>query len=35
MLDSNVLKRQFNQLYTLSTPQISKMSMKLFSSSQG
>ena len=35
MLDSNVLKRQFNQLSTLSTPQISKMSMKLFSSSQG
>ena len=35
MLDSYVLKRQFNQHYTLSTPQISKMSMKLFSSSQG
>lgn len=34
MLDSYVLKRQFNQHYTLSTPQISKMSMKLFSSSQ-
>ena len=30
-----MLKRQFNQHYTLSTPQISKMSMKLFSSSQG
>ena len=35
MLDSYVLKRQFNQHYTLSTPQISKMSMKLFSLSQG
>lgn len=35
MLDSYVRKRQFNQHYTLSTPQISKMSMKLFSSSQG